>query len=92
MIMKQGRSTVTFVFTPDNNAKAVSVAGSFNGWDPKKGEMKRQRDGSFRRKETLPPGRHEYKFVVDGQWLADLEADARVKNTYGTENSMVAVG
>ncbi len=92
MIIKQGRSNVTFVFTPAHGAKTVSVVGSFNGWDPKKGEMKRQSDGSFRRKETLRPGRYEYKFFVDGQWFVDPEAEGRVANAYGTENSMVAVG
>ncbi len=92
MLIKKGRSTVTFVFSPTNGARSVAVVGSFNGWDPDKGAMRRQRDGTLRRRETLPPGRYEYKFFVDGQWFVDPEADGRVGNPYGTENSMVTVG
>jgi 1,4-alpha-glucan branching enzyme len=91
MIIKQGKSNVTFVFTPTSGTRKVSVVGSFNGWDPAKGEMKRQQDGTFRRKEKLQPGRYEYKFLVDGQWLVDPEAEGRVQNAYGTENSMLAI-
>jgi hypothetical protein len=39
----------------------------------------------------LPPGRHEYKFVVDGQWLPDPNAQANAFNAYGTLNSVVEV-
>ncbi len=91
MIVKRGKSEITFVYTPDGDVKTVSVVGTFNGWDPEKGRMRKQKDGTFRRKETLPPGRHEYKFYVDGQWFVDPEADGRVQNTFGTENSTVLV-
>ncbi len=92
MIIRKGRSTVTFVFSPGQGARTVAVVGSFNGWDPARGRMRRQRDGTFRRRETLPPGRYEYKFFVDGRWFVDPDGEGRVPNPYGTENSMVAVG
>jgi 1,4-alpha-glucan branching enzyme len=39
----------------------------------------------------LPPGRHEYKFLVDGkEWWSDPEAP-KVPNVWGTENSYVDV-
>jgi len=87
MIIRKGRSTVTFVFSPGQGARTVAVVGSFNGWDPARGRMRRQRDGTFRRRETLPPRRY-----VDGRWCVDPDGEGRVPNPYGTENSMVAVG
>jgi 1,4-alpha-glucan branching enzyme len=41
---------------------------------------------------ALPPGRHEYAFVMDGKrWSPDPAAD-RVSDDFGTESSVVVVG
>ncbi len=40
---------------------------------------------------TLPPGRYEYKFLVDGQWVPDVKAKNSVFNRYGTLNSVIEV-
>jgi 1,4-alpha-glucan branching enzyme len=92
MVIKRGKSDVTFVYAPGGEVQKVAVVGSFNGWDPEQGSMRRQKDGTFRRKEELGPGHHEYKYLVDGQWLPDPEGDRRVHNSYGTENSIVSIG
>ena len=39
----------------------------------------------------LPEGRHEYLFVVDGQWLPDPNAKESVANPYGGRNSVLTV-
>ena len=39
----------------------------------------------------LRPGRHEYLFVVDGQWLPDPNARESVQNPFGGKNSVLIV-
>ena len=36
---------------------------------------------------SLPPGRYEYRFFVDGQWLSDPTAKETVGNDFGGTNS-----
>ena len=70
----------------------VFLAGSFNNWDPSATEMAdRKGDGVFIASVRLPAGKHEYKFVVDGTWLADSECKASVANAFGTLNSVIEV-
>lgn len=52
------------------NAKNVVLAGSFNNWTGDKHPMVRQGNTWIRRLD-LPPGNHEYKFIVDGKWITD---------------------
>lgn len=60
---------VRFTYT-DPNASAVSLAGEFNGWNTTATPMTREGD-VWSVVVPLGPGEHQYKFVVDGQWLAD---------------------
>ena len=70
----------------------VFLAGSFNGWDPAAIPMKEiGQTGVYRATVALPPGRHEYKFVVNGNWYADPAADDCTANPYGTLNSVLDV-
>lgn len=70
----------------------VAVAGSFNDWDPKRHPMKHNPKKGFHMSViALPPGKHEYKFVVDGEWRMDPTCGEWVPNTHGTLNSVVIV-
>jgi 1,4-alpha-glucan branching enzyme len=82
---------VTFVCRMDPEPGKVYLVGDFNRWDPTKKRMVRARDGSFRARLTLPPGRYEYKFVVDGVWVEDPSAPRCVENRHGTFNSVAEV-
>ena len=73
-----------------SEAKSVSVAGSFNGWDPTVTPL-RKVDGAWHAKVGLPRGRHEYRFVVDGQWVPDPGARESVPNPFGSINSVLNV-
>ena len=91
MVLKNGR-TVTFVYRPDQAAcSEVALAGSFNEWQPDKGRMTRQKDGTYRKRVVLGPGEHRYKFVVDQQWVEDPQADKQATNGFGTKDSVVVV-
>jgi len=71
-------------------AKSVTVAGTFNNWDDKKTPL--QKDGKgWKTILPLTPGRYEYKFVVDGQWVCDPKAKEAVQNDFGSSNSVLVV-
>lgn len=70
-------------------ASHVSLCGEFNAWSPEAAPMKRLEDGRWEAEVALPPGRYQYKFVADGQWMADPNAPETVPNSLGTENSVI---
>ena len=76
---------------PEPDAKQVSLSGEFNGWSPNATPMKRHEDGCWETTVALAPGRYQYKFVVDGQWIPDPLARENVWNQHGTLNSVVEV-
>lgn len=84
-------STEFSVYAPD--AKEVFLAGEFNGWacDSKEFRMRRFKDGTWKKKVTLKPGRYEYQFVVDGNWWADPVNTERVPSPFCSENSVQTV-
>jgi len=72
-------------------AKKVLVAGSFNEWNPEQTPLVPASNGRWTGNLTLGPGRHEYLFVVDGQWLPDPNARESVENPFGGRNSVLKV-
>ena len=72
-------------------AKNVFVAGSFNEWKPEQTPLMRVGDGRWAGDLVVKPGRHEYLFVVDGQWLPDPNAKESVQNPFGGRNSVLVV-
>ena len=79
---------VVFLELVKPEAQSVSVAGSFNGWKPESTPLRRLGNGRWVGDLTVKPGRHEYLFVVDGQWLPDPNAKETVQNPYGGQNSV----
>lgn len=90
MLSAVPRVKVTFVL-PICDAKRVSLSGEFNGWSPDATPMRRHSDGHWETTVDLAPGRYEYKFVRDGEWIPDLLAHENVWNRHGTLNSVVEV-
>ncbi|MFA4989360.1 MAG: isoamylase early set domain-containing protein [Candidatus Omnitrophota bacterium] len=72
-------------------AKKVSLAGTFNKWDIKKLPAKSDSKGNWMVKVNLKPGRHEYKFVVDGVWMSDPRCTSYIANSFGSHNCVVEV-
>ena len=72
-------------------AKQVLVAGSFNEWNPERTPLAAASNGRWTGDLKLSPGRHEYLFVVDGQWLPDPNAKESVQNPFGGRNSVLTV-
>lgn len=72
------------------DARQVAVAGDFTGWQPAH-QMVRMADGVWTVVVSLPPGVHDYAFVIDGQrWVPDPAAPA-VADGFGGVNSRVTV-
>lgn len=71
-------------------ARRVQLAGDFNGWAVADGEM--QRSGRvWWTVLPLPPGRYQYRYVVDGRWEADPSNPDVEASPYGDFNSVVTV-
>lgn len=73
------------------DAKQVYVAGTFNEWQPEKAPLVAVGDGRWVGDLAIDPGRHEYLFVADGQWLLDPNAKESAENPYGGLNSVLKV-
>ncbi len=71
-------------------AKVVVLAGTFNGWDEHTTLMQKTTDG-WELKADLPPGRYEYKFIVDGEWMHDPANKENVRNEHNTLNSVLNI-
>jgi 1,4-alpha-glucan branching enzyme len=81
------KKKVTFsIVAPD--AKIVSLAGSFTNWDEAPVELKKEKNGVWKKTLTLEPGTYEYRILVDGQWQDDPQCDQRVPNPFGTQNCL----
>lgn len=74
------------LFAP--NAKKVMLVGDFNGWNPNSIPMQKEGD-SWAFRLHLLPGKHRYKFIVDGEWIKDPANKLWEENEYGTGNSLV---
>jgi len=82
---------VTFKVTASPKS-TVSLAGTFNQWNVKRHPMKDiSGAGIYTITLMLPKGEHEYKFVINGNWVVDPECRNWVRNTCGTLNSVLNV-
>lgn len=72
-------------------AKAVSLVGDFNGWDPAANPMRQQPDGAWLIMVELRHGHHRYAFWVDGQLTLDPRAQGITRNDQGERVSLVPV-
>jgi 1,4-alpha-glucan branching enzyme len=87
---KTGRKRVKFA-TEAKDGSVVFVAGTFNEWNPTKNRL-RMKDGVYTTTLLVSPGRHEYKFIVDGVWCLDPKCREWVPNDMGSLNSVLTVG
>lgn len=73
-------------------ARKVYVAGEFNNWRlDGDASLERDEEGVWRRRLALPPGRYQYKYYVDGQWVVDPENPLRIVTENGIVNSLIKV-
>jgi hypothetical protein len=74
------------------DARSVSVAGDFNGWNPGQTKLERSEGGMWTATIALKPGRYQYMFVIDGkQWIADPLAEEGAGDGFGAQNAVLDV-
>jgi hypothetical protein len=76
-------------------AKEVLLSGSFNDWggDAASAAVMTddEKDGTWETTLALDPGTYQYKFIVDGTWIADPANPNKVGDGFDGYNSVVIV-
>lgn len=81
-----------FVFKADKVYKQVNLAGSFNNWSATETPMMRGIDDkTWVKQMKLPYGKHQYKFVADGNWTVDPFAKKNEDDGNGNTNSVLMI-
>lgn len=81
---------VTFT-VPAKEAKKVAVVGDWNNWKAKAEPLKKLKNGTFKGTVDLDKDQsYEFKYVVDGNYINDDQADTYAWNDYaGSENGVL---
>jgi hypothetical protein len=81
---------VRLVYIPQTgDVGQVSVAGNFNGWDPRRTPMEKH-DGAWTALLLLPADTYEYMFVEDGRtWRTDPLALQTRDDGFGRQNAVL---
>jgi hypothetical protein len=90
--LEAGAQVVQFVLVAPR-AASVALVGDFNDWDPSRTPLRPAATGVWSVNVPLPPGQHQYAFVVDGKdWRPDPAAPKAVTDDFGSPNSLITVG
>ncbi len=83
---------VTFSL-PAEEAMNVKVLGSFNDWNEEKAlTLKKSKNGTFKGTMDLEKDNsYEFRYLVDGTYQNDEQADSYANNVFGTENGVLNV-
>jgi len=87
-IVEEGN--VLFFLNEHFDAQEVILSGTFNGWNERELKMNKVATG-WELHAELPPGRYEYKFIVDGEWKHDPLNKETVRNEHHTLNSVLLI-
>lgn len=86
-IIEVNDSITRFTLKTGKNVQSVLLSGSFNNWSTSGEQMKLVND-MWVIDIKLRPGRHEYKFIIDGKWMKDSRNPARLDDHCGDYNSV----
>ena len=81
---------VTFsILAPE--AESVLLAGDFSDWAEAPVKLRKLKSGEWKITLDLPPGQHQYHYLIDGQWRDDPSCNQRVPNNHGSQNCLCIV-
>jgi hypothetical protein len=84
------KGNTTFRLKGYPRAHIVELAGSFNNW--KRSQLIFGREGDdWVTRVDLQPGKHTYKFIVDGEWIVDPSNPVTENDGNGNVNSVLIV-
>ena len=83
---------VTFAIEA-KEAKSAAVVGDFNNWNIEEGALSKLKIGTFKATyDLVKDAIYEFKYVVDGLYINDPQADSYKWNDFaGSENSVLVV-
>lgn len=93
-LAKGNATSITFTLPADAATESACVVGSFNDWSDSAHAMKLdKKKGVWASKAIqLKPGRHSFRYLLDGQtWHNDEAADGTEPTPFGSENSVLDV-
>lgn len=73
------------------NAASIFLCGSFNNWNEVATPLCKDRTGRWKVKVELPLGRHQYRYLIDGQWKNDQRPAELVDNQVGSQNCIIEI-
>ncbi len=73
-------------------ASSVKLAADFTGWEKSQLDLTKKSNGVWSVSVPLAPGRHHYRFTVDGVWCDDPHCAELIPNPFGTANSVRQIG
>jgi hypothetical protein len=88
----------TFKLAGHTQAQRIMVAGDFNDWNANELVMDKKANG-WERQLYLGDGKHEYRFMADGEWVTDpanalkeTDPDRIKEDKYASLNSIIFLG
>ena len=74
-------------------AKEAAVVGDFNNWNVAEGALSKLKNGTFKGVFDLnKDAAYEFKYVIDGEFINEPEADSFKWNEFaGNENGVLVV-
>ncbi len=86
---------VAFAIAAGKGQHVVLLSGSFNGWASTQDKADVLTDpgntGTWSIQKTLAAGVYQYKFIVDGKWMADKANPNQTPDGFGGMNSVIEV-
>lgn len=72
-------------------AEKVELAGCFNNWQSRDTSLRKDRNGKWKVELSLPQGRYEYRYLVDGNWQNDQKPVECIPNPFGSWNCVLKI-
>jgi 1,4-alpha-glucan branching enzyme len=88
--VKLENGKVRFIW-PDSKADKVFLVGDFNEWNESSHPLRLTKSRRFELEMNISPGQHHFKYLIDGVWWNDPEADTYADNYWGSEDSVIMV-
>ncbi len=92
LLQCQVQQRLRFRYRPEASPEKLTLFGSFNSWNRDNLPLQDpDGDGVYEVEVALNPGRYEYKFFLDGREVIDPDNPDKVKNPFGSYNSLITV-
>jgi len=81
---------VTFILPNSTWADTIYLVGDFNEWNHSSHPFQRGEEGTWTLTLDLEIGRcYQFRYLRDGEWISDSQADGFVGNPHGSDNALV---